>query len=51
MIVEVNGKQTKTNFFMFDGNSFQVWEDEEHGKMVIDIHDKDIEKIIIVRKE
>ena len=51
MIVEVDSKQTQTNFCMFDGNSFQVWEDDEHGKMVIDIHDKDLEKIIIVRKE
>ena len=51
MIVELDGKQTKTNYCAFDGNSFQVWEDAEHGKRVIDIHDKDIEKIIIVRKE
>jgi len=57
MIVEVDGKQVKTNFCMFDGNSFQVygyWEEgdsAEKGKRVIDMHDKDIEKIIIVRKE
>ena len=51
MIVEADGKQIKTNFCMFDGNTFQVWEDKEHGGRVIDIHDKDIEKIIIVRKE
>ena len=51
MIVEVDSKQIKTNFCMFDGNSFQVWEDKEHGKMVVDIHTNDIEKIIIMRKE
>jgi len=36
---------------MFDGNSFQIWENKEHGKLVVDIHENDIEKIIIVRKE
>ena len=51
MIVEVNGKQIDTNFCMFDGNSFQVWENKEHGKMVVDIHDKDIKRIIIEDKD
>ena len=51
MIVEVDNKQIKTNFCMFDGNTFQVWEDKDHGKMVVDIHEDDIERIIIVRKE
>ena len=51
MIVEVDGKQTKTNFCIFDGNTFQVWEDKEHGERVIDIHDSNIEKIIVIRKQ
>ena len=51
MIVELDGKQIKTNFCMFDGNTFQVWEDKEHGEMVINIHDNDIAKIIVMRKK
>jgi len=51
MIVECDNKQIDTNFCMFDGNSFQIWENKEHGKLVVDIHENDIEKIIIVRKE
>lgn len=51
MIVELDGKQTKTNFCMFDGNTFQVWEDKEHGEMVINIHENSIAKIIVMRKK
>lgn len=51
MIVETDGKQINTNFCMFDGNTFQVWENKERGKMVVNIHEDSIEKIIIVRKE
>ncbi len=56
MIVEVDGKQTKTNFFMFDGNTFQVWghweenDDPNTGQIVININADEIEKIIIMRK-
>ena len=51
MIVEVDGEQYDTNFCMFDGNSFQIWANEEHGKMVVDIHDNNIAKIIVIRKK
>lgn len=51
MIVEIDGEQYDTNFFMFDGNSFQVWENKEHGEMVLDIHDNNIAKIIVIRKK
>lgn len=51
MIIEVDGKLIDTNFCMFDGNTFQVWENKERGKMVVNIHEDNIEKIIIERKE
>ncbi|KKM68958.1 hypothetical protein LCGC14_1455620 [marine sediment metagenome] len=57
MIVEVDGKQTETNFFMFDGGSFQVWgqweegDDSNKGQMAININAEDIDKIIIMRKK
>jgi len=50
MIIELDNKQIDTNFCMFDGNTFQVWENKECGKMVVNIHEDDIEKIIIMRK-
>lgn len=50
MIVELGNEQVDTNFCMFDGNTFQVWENKEHGKMVINIHEENIEKIIIMIK-
>lgn len=57
MIVEVDGKQTETNFFMFDGDAFQVWghweenDDPDKGQMAININADEIEKIIVVRKK
>ncbi len=51
MIVEIDGEQYDTNFCMFDGNTFQVWENKEHGGMVVDIHDNNIAKIIVIRKK
>jgi len=56
VIVEVSGKQTETNFFMFDGNSFQVWgqwdenDDSNKGQMALNINADDIEKIIVIKK-
>ena len=56
MIVEVSGKQTETNFFMFDGNSFQVWgqweegDDSNKGQIALNINADDIEKIIVIKK-
>jgi len=57
MIIEIKGKQTKSNFYMFDGGSFQAWnywdekDPKKDGKMFINIDGNNIEKIIIVMKE
>ena len=56
MIVEVDNKQIDSNYFMFDGNTLQVfptWKDGDStkdGKMVVNIREDDIEKIIIMIK-
>lgn len=56
MIVEKNGKETETNFFMFDGASFQVWglwtenDPTSKGQMTLNIDAEEIKKIIVVMK-
>lgn len=57
MIIEINKKQTKSNFFIFDGDSFQAWnywEDnnsDKDGKMSLNINRNDIQKIIVVMRD
>jgi len=57
MIIEINKKQTKSNFFIFDGGNFQAWNywDEKDatkdGKMSLNINVNNIEKIIVVMRD
>ena len=57
MIIEINKKETKSNFFIFDGDSFQAWnywDEKDHrkdGKMSLNINRNDIQKIIVVMRD